>query len=156
MTSESSCRAMAANGQAHGSNLPPALDAAAMQRHMDAALALARRGLGRVWPNPAVGCIVVKEGRVVGRGFTQPGGRPHAEPVALEMAGAEAKGADVYVSLEPCSHHGKTPPCADALVKAGVARVIAATEDPDPRVSGRGVSRLREAGVEVIVGVRPS
>ncbi|WP_404378448.1 bifunctional diaminohydroxyphosphoribosylaminopyrimidine deaminase/5-amino-6-(5-phosphoribosylamino)uracil reductase RibD [Caenispirillum salinarum] len=125
-----------------------------MHLHMGAALALARRGLGRVWPNPTVGCVVVKDGHVVGRGFTQPGGRPHAEPLALEMAGEAARGADVYVSLEPCSHYGKTPPCADALVRAGVARVIAAAVDPDPRVSGRGLARLREAGVEVVEGVR--
>ncbi len=124
-----------------------------MHRHMRAALALARRGLGRVWPNPTVGCVIVRHGRVVGRGVTQPGGRPHAEPVALAMAGATAAGATVYVSLEPCSHYGKTPPCADALVKAGVARVVAAAVDPDPRVSGRGLARLREAGVEVIEGV---
>lgn len=124
-----------------------------MLRHMRAALALARRGLGRVWPNPTVGCVIVREGRVVGRGFTQPGGRPHAEPLALAMAGEAARGATAYVSLEPCSHYGKTPPCADAIVKAGVARVVAAAVDPDPRVSGRGLARLREGGVEVIEGV---
>lgn len=139
-----------------GSAVTPADPAPApedMLRHMRAALALARRGLGRVWPNPTVGCVVVREGRVVGRGFTQPGGRPHAEPLALEMAGEAARGATAYVSLEPCSHYGKTPPCADAIVKAGVARVVAAAVDPDPRVSGRGLARLREAGIEVIEGV---
>lgn len=125
-----------------------------MHLHMGAALALARRGLGRVWPNPAVGCVIVKDGHVVGRGFTQSGGRPHAEPVALAMAGDAAQGADVYVSLEPCSHFGKTPPCADTLITAGVARVIAAAVDPDPRVSGRGLARLRDAGVDVVEGVR--
>lgn len=138
----------------HSANRAPMPDATTMHIHMGAALTLARRGLGRVWPNPTVGCVVVKDGRVVGRGFTQPGGRPHAEPLALQMAGDAARGADVYVSLEPCSHFGKTPPCADALVKAGVARVIAAAVDPDPRVSGRGLDRLREAGIDVVKGVR--
>ena len=116
---------------------------------MRAALALAARGLGRVWPNPAVGCVLVKDGRVVGRGWTQPGGRPHAETEALRRAGAAARGATAYVSLEPCSHHGKTPPCAEALIAAGVARVVAALGDPDPRVNGRGFARLRAAGIAV-------
>lgn len=120
---------------------------------MRAALALARRGLGNVWPNPAVGCVIVHAGRVVGRGWTQPGGRPHAETEALAMAGALARGATAYVTLEPCSHHGKTPPCADALVAAGISRVVVAVEDPDPRVSGRGIARLREAGLTVLSGV---
>ncbi|MGE4526929.1 MAG: bifunctional diaminohydroxyphosphoribosylaminopyrimidine deaminase/5-amino-6-(5-phosphoribosylamino)uracil reductase RibD [Rhodospirillaceae bacterium] len=117
------------------------------------ALVLARRGLGRVWPNPAVGCVLVKEGAVIAVGWTQPGGRPHAERVALDAAGEAARGATAYVSLEPCSHHGKTPPCADALAAAGVARVVAACVDPDPRVSGRGLARLRGAGVAVTEGV---
>ena len=125
--------------------------------HMGAALTLARRGLGRVWPNPAVGCVLVARdaGRsmVVGRGWTQPGGRPHAEAEALARAGDRARGATVHVTLEPCSHYGKTPPCADALIAAGVRRVVAAIEDPDPRVSGRGFARLREAGLEVSLGV---
>ena len=121
--------------------------------HMRAALALARRGLGPVWPNPAVGCVLVADGRVVGRGWTQPGGRPHAETEALAMAGAQARGASAYVTLEPCAHHGKTPPCAEALIAAGVKRVVAAIEDPDPRVSGRGLAVLREAGVAVLSGV---
>jgi len=119
---------------------------------MRAALALARRGLGRVAPNPAVGCVLVRDGRVIGRGWTQPGGRPHAETVALAAAG-DAKGATAYVSLEPCSHHGKTPPCAEALVGAGVTRVVSALEDPDPRVSGTGHRLLRDAGIDVEVGV---
>src|SRR5690348_8856617 len=106
---------------------------------MQHALALARRGLGRVAPNPAVGCVIVTaEGRVVGRGWTQPGGRPHAETEALKQAGAAAKGAAAFVTLEPCAHHGQTPPCSDALVAAGVSTVVAALEDPDPRVSGKG------------------
>lgn len=121
--------------------------------HMRAALGLARRGLGNVWPNPAVGCVVVKDGRVVGRGWTQPGGRPHAETEALAMAGEAARGATAYVTLEPCSHHGKTPPCAEALISSGVSRVVAAIEDPDPRVSGRGFDLLRAAGIEVKTGV---
>src|SRR5579863_4199607 len=103
--------------------------------HMRAALALAGRGLGRVWPNPAVGAVLVRNGRVVGRGWTQPGGRPHAETEALARAGKAAAGATLYVTLEPCSHHGKTPPCVEALLAAGVARAVIAIEDPDPRVS---------------------
>lgn len=121
--------------------------------HMQAALRLARRGLGLCWPNPAVGCVIVKEGRVIGRGATAPFGRPHAEPQALAAAGAEARGASVYVTLEPCAHHGKTPPCTEALIAAGVARVISALEDPDPRVQGRGHALLRAAGIAVEVGL---
>lgn len=117
------------------------------------ALALATRGLGRVWPNPAVGCILIQGNRVVGRGRTQDGGRPHAERVALDAAGDAARGATAYVTLEPCSHHGKTPPCAEALIAAGIARVVVALGDPDPRVNGRGLAMLRDAGVEVISGV---
>ena len=120
---------------------------------MHAALALARRGLGSVWPNPAVGCVIVKEGRVVGRGWTQPGGRPHGETEALRRAGEAARGAVAHVSLEPCCHWGRTPPCVDALVNAGVRRVVVALEDPDPRVAGEGVHRLRSAGLDVEVGL---
>lgn len=129
------------------------MTAEADRRYMALAIALGARGLGRVWPNPAVGCVIVQGGRIVGRGWTQQGGRPHAEPGALAQAGTAARGATAYVSLEPCSHHGKTPPCADALVAAGVARVVTALEDPDPRVSGRGHARLRAAGIEVVTGV---
>src|SRR3546814_156950 len=121
---------------------------------MDMALDLARRGLGRVWPNPAVGCILVRDRRIVGRGWTQPGGRPHAETVALAQSGAAAQGATAYLTLEPCSHHGKTPPCADALVAAGIARAVVAVGDPDPRVNGNGLARLRKAGVTVELGLR--
>jgi diaminohydroxyphosphoribosylaminopyrimidine deaminase / 5-amino-6-(5-phosphoribosylamino)uracil reductase len=121
--------------------------------HMAHALRLGARGLGRCWPNPAVGAVIVQSGRIVGRGWTQPGGRPHAETMALQQAGALAKGATVYVTLEPCAHHGKTPPCADALIAAGVARVVTALTDPDPRVAGRGHARLRAAGIEVTEGV---
>jgi len=121
---------------------------------MRAALGLARRGLGSVWPNPAVGCVIVDEaGRVVGRGWTQPGGRPHAETEALAMAGAAACGATVYVTLEPCAHHGKTPPCAEALIAAGIRRAVVAVEDPDSRVGGKGLAMLRAAGIEVTAGV---
>jgi len=122
-------------------------------QHMRAALALARRGLGSTWPNPAVGCVLVRDGRVVGRGTTAPGGRPHAEAVALAMAGDAARGATAYVTLEPCSHHGQTPPCADALILAGVVRVVVAGDDPDPRVNGNGLARLRAAGLDVATGV---
>jgi diaminohydroxyphosphoribosylaminopyrimidine deaminase / 5-amino-6-(5-phosphoribosylamino)uracil reductase len=121
--------------------------------HMRAALALARRGLGNTWPNPAVGCVIVKDRRVVGRGWTQPGGRPHAETEALARAGDAAPGATAYVSLEPCSHHGRTPPCDAALIAAGIARAVVAVEDPDPRVSGAGIARLRAAGVAVETGL---
>jgi diaminohydroxyphosphoribosylaminopyrimidine deaminase/5-amino-6-(5-phosphoribosylamino)uracil reductase len=122
---------------------------------MRAALALARRGLGNVWPNPAVGCVLLRPdqgGRVVGRGWTQPGGRPHAETEALRRAGELARGATVYVTLEPCDHHGQTPPCSRALVEAGVARAVVAIEDPDPRVAGRGLKTLAEANVAVALG----
>ncbi|MFN9090854.1 MAG: bifunctional diaminohydroxyphosphoribosylaminopyrimidine deaminase/5-amino-6-(5-phosphoribosylamino)uracil reductase RibD [Alphaproteobacteria bacterium] len=120
---------------------------------MRAALALARRGLGNAWPNPAVGCVLVKEGRVIGRGWTQPGGRPHAETEALRRAGDSARGATAYVTLEPCSHHGRTPPCCEALAEAGIARVVMAMRDPDPRVNGRGLAMLRSAGIAVEEGL---
>jgi diaminohydroxyphosphoribosylaminopyrimidine deaminase/5-amino-6-(5-phosphoribosylamino)uracil reductase len=121
--------------------------------HMRAALALARRGLGEVWPNPAVGCVIVRDGRVVGRGWTQPGGRPHGETEALARAGAAAAGATAYISLEPCCHWGKTPPCTDALIGAAIARAVVPIEDPDPRVSGAGIARLRAAGIAVESGL---
>jgi diaminohydroxyphosphoribosylaminopyrimidine deaminase/5-amino-6-(5-phosphoribosylamino)uracil reductase len=118
------------------------------------ALVLAGRALGRVAPNPAVGCVIVsRECRVVGRGSTQPGGRPHAETVALMEAGEVARGGTAYVTLEPCAHLGETPPCAEALTAAGISRVVAAVQDPDPRVKGKGFARLRAAGVEVATGV---
>jgi diaminohydroxyphosphoribosylaminopyrimidine deaminase/5-amino-6-(5-phosphoribosylamino)uracil reductase len=128
---------------------------------MGAALALARRGLGLTWPNPTVGCVIGREGVVLGRGATRPSGRPHAEQVALDDArarhGAEALvGATAWVTLEPCAHHGRTPPCVDALVAAGIARVVVAVGDPDPRVDGRGFARLREAGVALAIGCRAS
>jgi len=122
-------------------------------RFMALALSLGRRGMGRVWPNPAVGCVIVKDGVIVGRGRTADGGRPHAETEALAQAGPRAKGATVYVTLEPCSHHGKTPPCADALIAARVAVVVVATGDPNPQVSGAGLERLRNAGITVRLGV---
>ena len=123
------------------------------RRFMALALGLAARGLGNVWPNPAVGCVIVNDGRIVGRGWTQPGGRPHAERRALDMAGAATRGATAYVTLEPCSHHGKTPPCSEGLIAAGIARVVSTQEDPDPRVSGRGHAMLRAAGLAVDVGL---
>lgn len=126
---------------------------AADTRHMAHALALGQRGMGQCWPNPAVGCVIVSEGRIVGRGWTAPGGRPHAEPQALAQAGEAARGATAYVTLEPCSHHGKTPPCTQALISAGIARVVAAVPDTDPRVSGKGFEALRAAGVAVTTGV---
>ena len=122
-------------------------------RFMALALRLAERGLGQTWPNPAVGCVIVRDGRIVGRGWTQPGGRPHAEAEALDRAGAEALGAIAYISLEPCAHYGRTPPCTMALLHAGVRRVVIAARDPDPRVDGKGLAQLRQAGVEVSEGV---
>jgi diaminohydroxyphosphoribosylaminopyrimidine deaminase/5-amino-6-(5-phosphoribosylamino)uracil reductase len=121
--------------------------------HMIHALGLAARGLGRTWPNPAVGCVIVQGHRIVGRGWTQAGGRPHAETMALAQAGAQANGATAYVTLEPCSHHGKTSPCAQALIAAGITRVATALTDPDPRVSGRGHAALRAAGIAVTEGI---
>lgn len=120
---------------------------------MRAALGLARRSLGETWPNPSVGCVLVKDGHVVGRGFTARGGRPHAETIALDQAGAAARGSSAYVTLEPCCHKGQTGPCAEALIQAGVARVVAAIEDPDPRVSGRGLEMLKKAGIAVELGL---
>ncbi|KIZ47970.1 MULTISPECIES: bifunctional diaminohydroxyphosphoribosylaminopyrimidine deaminase/5-amino-6-(5-phosphoribosylamino)uracil reductase RibD [Rhodopseudomonas] len=121
-------------------------------RFMQLALTLGRRGLGRTAPNPAVGAVIVKDGVILGRGWTQPGGRPHAEIEALARAG-DAPGATLYVTLEPCSHHGKSPPCADAVIAAGIARVVSAIEDPNPEVAGQGHARLRAAGVRVDVGL---
>lgn len=122
--------------------------------HMRTALLLAERGLGRVAPNPAVGCVITDaEGHVVGRGWTRPGGRPHAETEALRMAGAAGRGGTAYVTLEPCSHHGKTPPCADALVEAGIKRCVVACRDPYGEVNGRGIQRLKDAGIDVEVGL---
>ena len=126
---------------------------AADRRFMQLALTLGRRGLGRTWPNPAVGAVVVKDGLIVGRGWTQPGGRPHAEPVALRQAGEAARGATLYVTLEPCSHVGKSPPCADAVIASGIKRVVAAIEDPNPEVAGQGFAKLRAAGIAVDVGL---
>jgi diaminohydroxyphosphoribosylaminopyrimidine deaminase/5-amino-6-(5-phosphoribosylamino)uracil reductase len=122
-------------------------------RFMALALALGRRGLGRTWPNPAVGAAIVKDGIIVGRGWTQPGGRPHAEIEALRRAGEAARGATLYVTLEPCSHYGKSPPCADAIIAGGVSRVVSALEDPNPEVAGAGHARLRAAGIAVDIGV---
>jgi len=122
-------------------------------RFMALALSLGRRGLGRTWPNPAVGAVIVKDGVIVGRGWTQPGGRPHAEVEALRRAGEAARGATMYVTLEPCSHFGKSPPCADAVIAAGVSRVVSAIEDPNPEVAGQGHARLRAAGVTVEIGL---
>ncbi len=125
---------------------------------METALCLARRGLGRVWPNPAVGCVLVGSGNngsdyIMSRGWTQPGGRPHAETQALSRAKSRAKGATAYISMEPCAHTGETPPCVGALIKAGISRAVVAVEDPDPRVSGRGIAALKKAGIAVDVGL---
>jgi diaminohydroxyphosphoribosylaminopyrimidine deaminase/5-amino-6-(5-phosphoribosylamino)uracil reductase len=126
---------------------------AADARWMARALALARRGTGHADPNPRVGCVLVREGVPVGEGYHPAAGGPHAEAMALDRAGESARGATAYVTLEPCSHHGRTPPCANALVEAGLSRVVVAMGDPDPRVAGRGLQRLHDAGVEVVTGV---
>src|SRR5579863_10298072 len=126
---------------------------AADLRFMQLALVLGRRGLGRSWPNPAVGAVIVKDGVIIGRGWTQPGGRPHAEVEALARAGETARGATLYVTLEPCSHLGKSPPCTDAVIAAGVSRVVSAIEDPNPEIAGQGHARLRAAGIAVDIGL---
>ncbi len=120
---------------------------------MRLALDLGRRGLGQTWPNPAVGAVIVKDGVIVGRGWTQKGGRPHAETEALARAKRNARGATLYVTLEPCSHTGQTPPCADAIIRAGIARVVSAMDDPNPEVAGQGHARLRDKGIQVEVGL---
>ena len=129
---------------------PSAFDA----HMMSIALMMARRGLGQTAPNPSVGAVIVDEtsGEVIARAVTAAGGRPHAETLAIAKAGVRARGATLYVTLEPCSHHGQTGPCADAIIAVGIARVVVATEDPDPRVAGRGLDRLRAAGIEVVRG----
>src|SRR5665811_2417602 len=123
-------------------------------RFMSLAFTLGRRGLGNTWPNPAVGAVIVKDNVIVGRGWTQAGGRPHAEVEALHHAKKAAQGATMYVTLEPCSHQGQTPPCADAIIKAGIARVVSALEDPNPEVAGKGHERLRAKGITVDIGLR--
>jgi diaminohydroxyphosphoribosylaminopyrimidine deaminase / 5-amino-6-(5-phosphoribosylamino)uracil reductase len=140
-------------GSAELSATPAATAVADDRRFMALALGLGRRGLGRTWPNPAVGAVIVKDGVIVGRGWTQRGGRPHAEIEALRRAGGEARGATLYVTLEPCSHVGKTPPCADAVIAAGITRVVSALEDPNPEVAGAGHERLRAAGIAVEIGL---
>jgi len=120
---------------------------------MQHALSLARRNLGQTWPNPAVGAVVVKDGEIVGEGYTARGGRPHAETQALAKAGEKAKGATIYVSLEPCAHHGKTPPCTDAIIKAGITTCYAACRDPNKPVNGKGIEQLKAAGINVIEGL---
>ena len=126
---------------------------------MRTAIGLARRSLGRVWPNPAVGCILTVptaysgHHRIIGRGWTQPGGRPHAETQALQQAGSQARGATAYISLEPCAHQGETPPCSVALIEAGIARAVIACRDPDHRVAGQGFAMLSQAGVDCVIGV---
>lgn len=126
------------------------------ERYMRLALSLAARGLGNVWPNPAVGCVIVKDDHIIGRGWTQDGGRPHAETMALTQAGSATKGATAFVTLEPCSHHGKTPPCAEALISSGISTVYSALTDPDQRVSGKGHEMLRAAGITVHEGLLKS
>ena len=128
---------------------PPNSDLSFMQRAVDRA----RGARGHVWPNPPVGCVIVRGGAIIAEAATHPGGRPHAERKALDMAGEGARGATLYVTLEPCCHWGKTPPCADAIIAAGIARVVCAIHDPDPRVNGGGFESLRRAGVDMSVGL---
>ena len=121
--------------------------------YMNSALAMARRGIGRVWPNPSVGCVIVKNGVVIARARTSDAGRPHAETIALQQAGAAAKGATLYVTLEPCAHHGETPPCVDAVIDSGVSRVVIGVSDVDPRVAGQSIDKMKEAGIDVVENV---
>ena len=137
----------------HSNSLSNADHSAEDTRFMMLAFALGQRGLGRTWPNPAVGAVIVRDGIIVGRGWTQPGGRPHAETEALRRASSAAGGATLYVTLEPCSHHGKTAPCVDAITAAGITRVVSALVDPNPEVAGAGHWRMAEAGVVVEVGL---
>lgn len=132
--------------------MPPTPHSSEDTHWMRRALGLARGMRGRVWPNPPVGCVVVKEGLCIAEAATHPGGRPHAERAALERAGNAARGAVLYVTLEPCCHWGKTPPCTEAILEAGIARVVASVQDPDPRVNGGGFAQLRAAGIAVDVG----
>jgi diaminohydroxyphosphoribosylaminopyrimidine deaminase/5-amino-6-(5-phosphoribosylamino)uracil reductase len=122
-------------------------------KYMKRALTLARKGIGKTSPNPVVGCVIVKDGRMIGEGWHRQAGGHHAEVNALEMAGEEARGADVYVTLEPCSHTGKTPPCSNALIRAGIKRVVLGMRDPNPKVNGTGLAELQKAGIEVICGL---
>ena len=135
------------------SDVAPVTTLSGDERFMQLALALGRRGLGATWPNPAVGAVIVKDGVILGRGWTAAGGRPHAEPQALKRAGKAAEGATMYVSLEPCSHKGKSPPCTDAIIRAGIARVVSAMEDPNPEVAGQGHKRLDEKKIKIEVGL---
>ena len=121
--------------------------------YMHMALRLARQQLGRTFPNPSVGCVIVKDARIIGIGATNAGGRPHAETIALAMAGDEAKDATLYVTLEPCAHHGKTPPCAEAIITAGIQTVVCACHDPDERTNGQGIKAVRDAGITVVEGI---
>jgi diaminohydroxyphosphoribosylaminopyrimidine deaminase/5-amino-6-(5-phosphoribosylamino)uracil reductase len=121
--------------------------------HMRHALSLAQRNLGQTWPNPAVGAVVVKDGKIIGEGWTARGGRPHAEPQALAGAGQGTRGATLYVTFEPCAHHGKTPPCAEAIIKAGIIKCVVACRDPNPPVNGKGIAMLKAAGIEVVEGI---
>ena len=123
------------------------------RRMMQRCLELARRGLGRTSPNPMVGAVIVKDGEIIGEGFHPRAGEPHAEVFALKAAGENARGATIYVSLEPCNHYGRTPPCSEAIVAAGLAKTVVGMVDPNPLVAGGGIKRLQEAGIEVITGV---
>lgn len=123
------------------------------ENYMRRALQLAAQAIGKTSPNPLVGCVIVKNNEIIGEGFHHKAGTPHAEVHALRQAGEKTKDATAYVSLEPCSHFGRTPPCADALVKSGIHRVVIAMQDPNPHVSGEGINRLREAGIQVEVGL---
>jgi diaminohydroxyphosphoribosylaminopyrimidine deaminase/5-amino-6-(5-phosphoribosylamino)uracil reductase len=135
------------------SDASPAANATDDARFMALALDLGRRGLGHTWPNPAVGAVIVKDGIILARGWTQDGGRPHAEVEALKRAKKTAEGATMYVTLEPCSHQGKSSPCADAIIRAGITRVVSSLEDPNPEVKGQGHERLRAKGITVDVGL---
>jgi diaminohydroxyphosphoribosylaminopyrimidine deaminase/5-amino-6-(5-phosphoribosylamino)uracil reductase len=144
---------MSMEAEVQSAPVPAQVNAKDDERFMRLALALGRRNLGRTWPNPAVGAVIVKDGVIVGRGWTQAGGRPHAETQALKRAGKLAEGATIYVSLEPCSHKGKTPPCVDAIIRAGISRVVSAMQDPNPEVAGAGHTKLIAKGIRVDIGL---
>jgi diaminohydroxyphosphoribosylaminopyrimidine deaminase/5-amino-6-(5-phosphoribosylamino)uracil reductase len=144
---------MSMEAEVQSAPVPAQVNAKDDERFMRIALALGRRNLGRTWPNPAVGAVIVKDGVIVGRGWTQAGGRPHAETQALKRAGKLAEGATIYVSLEPCSHKGKTPPCVDAIIRAGISRVVSAMQDPNPEVAGAGHTKLIAKGIRVDIGL---
>ncbi len=155
-SSGSKTEAAMVSDSAEATPAPSSEPAGSYQHMMQRCITLARRALGQTAPNPLVGCVIVQGGQIVGEGFHPKAGQPHAEIFALQAAEEQARGATLYVNLEPCNHHGRTPPCTEAIIAAGIIQVVVGMVDPDPRVSGRGIARLRLAGIEVLVGVEPA